>query len=85
MEIIEIQIIFDKINNGIPRRDIIWEHYSYFEPRIQKYLEGKPGKSKADEDIMVNWLIRKFKSKHQHKTFITDGHKHTNTISYIPV
>ena len=39
----------------------------------KQYLEGKPGKSKEDEDIMVNWLIRKFKSKNKHKTFITDG------------
>jgi len=73
METTEMQIILDKIDNESPRRDIIWEHYSYFEPRVQKYLLSKPGKSKADEDIMVNWLIRKFKSKNKHKTFITDG------------
>ena len=76
MEITEIQIILNKINNGTPRRDIIWEHYSYFEPRIQKYLESKPGKSKADEDIMVNWLVRKFNGKHKHKLVnlsLTDG------------
>lgn len=74
MENTEIQVILNKIINNTPRRNIIWEHYSFFEPRIAKYLQSRPGKSKADEDIMVNWLIRKFKSKYQNKTFTTDGY-----------